>query len=151
MGLLNLLKSTVADLAKGLGDEIKKFSEGGFLDAAIAAGFVIANADNKITSDEITKLRGFIDRNEALKVFPATKVSEIFSRVRTEYEFDPDLGDDLSKKMIMKAAGDPDRVHALMRLACVIGRADGDFDDQEKAAARKIAGWLNASPGDYGL
>ena len=140
--LVNFAKTTLSEISEGLQDEYKKLANGDFLESSVAVGFLISAADGSIDPDEIKKLRGFIDRSPELGVFDTTKVSEIFAKIRSEYEFDVDMGNDMAYEMVRKSAGDSARGQALMRLVAVIGRADGDFDDDEKAVGRKIASEL---------
>lgn len=149
--LFDAVKGAVSEISAGLDAEIKKFTQREFLDAAIAVGYVISAADGEIDSDEKKKLRGFIERNEALSVFDSGKVTETFNKLGGEYDFDYDMGNEMAQNMIRQCRGNHDQAHLLMRLVVVIGRADGNFDDDEKAAGREVAGTLGMNPSDYGF
>lgn len=145
MGFLDRIK----EMGNNLTDEVKKFANKSFLDSATAASALIAAADGTIDADEKKKMMGFMETNESLKVFKMDDIVASFKKWTEKLEFDKELGQAACFEAIAKSRSDAGQARALMRLACAIGAADGDFDADEKAMAQKIAQELGLNASEF--
>ena len=132
-----------------LTDEIKKYTNENFLDAVTAASAMVAAADGSIDREEIDKMKSFIKSNDALKVFNTGEVLDNFKKWTDQFEADSDIAHINALKAIAKVKKDTDEAKSLMRLVVTIGRADGDFDDDEKRVAVEIAGELGLTAHEF--
>jgi len=130
--------------------EVAKYQNRDFLKACVGCCALIASADGNVDADEKRKTLGFIERNEALKIFDRSDVIQSFNDAVGELEFDFGLGKDGILKNVKKLAG-KDSASTVVRLAIAIGGADGDFDDDEKKVAVEIARELGLNPADFEL
>jgi len=137
--------------ADTLTNEIKKFQNKNFMEATTAACAIVAAADGSIDSDEKQKMAGFIKMNDSLNIFDMNTVIKSFNKFVDGLEFDHGIGFDACMKAIEKIADDFEAGRLLVRVACAIGAADGDFDDQEKEVVRKICKTCNQNPNDFSL
>lgn len=151
MGFFDDLKSKAGELHSKLTEEVKKFANKDFHEAVVAACTVIAFADGEISSDEKKKMMGFMEINESMKVFDKNATIKIFTKYLEQMEFDIDLGRGEALTAIGKLSGKTNESKAVVRLACAIGAADGDFDDDEKKAARQICQALGLDPSEFDL
>jgi tellurite resistance protein TerB len=151
VGFFDDLKAKATELSTQMTNEIKKYANKSFHEAIVAACSVIAVADGTISKEEKAKMMGFMDMNETMKLFDKNKTIQIFSKYSEQMDFDVDLGRNEALSVIGKLAGKPNEARAIMRLACAIGAADGDFDADEKAAARQICQTLNLDPAEFDL
>lgn len=151
MNFFERLKAEGEALRAKAAAEASKFKNRAFLEAVIAACAMLAAADGKITPDEKAKMTGFIQRAEELKHFNMTEVIQIFGKYADNFDFDLTVGEAECLRVIGKLKGKPDQARLIVRIACAIGMADGDFDDDEKAAVRKIALELGLDPAEFDL
>jgi tellurite resistance protein TerB len=151
MGFFDDLKAKAGEIHGKLTDEVKKFANKDFHEAVVAACAVIAAADGDVSSDEKKKMMGFMGVNETMKLFDKHKTIQIFAKYIDQMEFDFDIGRDEAMNSIAKLNGKANESRAVVRLACVIGAADGDFDDDEKGAAREICKVLDVDPSAFDL
>jgi tellurite resistance protein TerB len=151
MGFFEDLKLKASELSTRMTDEVKRFSNKDFHEAVVAACAMIAVADGEITSDEKKKMMGFMGMNKAMKVFDKNKTIKLFEKYAEQLEFDIDLGRSEALSVIGKLNGKANESRAVVRLACAIGAADGDFDADEKAAVRKICQELSLEPSEFDL
>lgn len=151
MGFFDDLKAKASELSTQMTNEVKKFANKGFHEAVVAACAVIAVADGTISKEEKAKMMGFMAMNETMKLFDKNKTIQIFNKYAEQMDFDVDLGRNEALSIIGKLSGKVNEARAIVRLACAIGAADGDFDADEKAAARQICQTLNLSPADFDL
>lgn len=93
----------------------------------------------------------FMENYEALSVFPSKEIIESFQNVMSQIEFDKDLGEAKAYDAIRKMKGKDDAARLIMRLIIAIAGADGNFDDDEKRLAGKIATELGINPADFEL
>ena len=143
-------KEWVKQQAGTLTNEVKKFKNQDFLDAITAACALVAGADGTIDSSEKQKMAGYVQRSDELKVFDTSKVITTFNKYAEGLDFDYSIG----KFDCLKAIGKIDKADAkeiLVRVACAIGAADGDFDKEEKAIVREICKEINLSPSKFSL
>ncbi len=141
--------SKVTELATGLGDSVKRFANQDYLDALIAGCYLIARADGNIDSDEKKKTIQVIEK-QIPGVFANADIIKSWSGLDDEFDFDEGMGEDAVAKRLKKVS-DPEGKETIGRMCAVIGRADGDFDDQEKAKAKQVAIMLGLKPEQFGL
>lgn len=144
---LNNLKQKASELK----NEVLKFKNKDFLNAAVSGSVLISMADGHVSSDEKQKMMRFIEHYEALSVFSSKEIIDAFQNLMTQIEFDKDLGEAKAYEMIRKMKGNDEAARLIMRLAIAIGGADGHFDDSEKRVARRIAMELNLNPAEFEL
>ena len=144
---LNNLKQKAGDLK----NEVLKFKNKDFLNAAVSGSVLISMADGHVSSEEKQKMMRFIENYEALSVFSSKEIVESFQNIMSQIEFDKDLGETKAYDAIRKMKGNDDASRLIMRLIIAIAGADGNFDDSEKRVARKIAMEINLNPAEFEL
>ncbi|MBK1721655.1 tellurite resistance TerB family protein [Thiocystis violacea] len=144
---LDNLKSKASELK----NEALKFKNKDFLNAAISGSVLISMADGNVSSDEKQKMMRFIENYEALSVFSSKELIDAFQNAMTQIEFDKDLGEAKAYDAIRKMKSNDAAARLIMRLTIAIAGADGNFDEDEKRVARKIAMELGLSPADFEL
>ncbi|MGQ9659661.1 MAG: tellurite resistance TerB family protein [Thermochromatium sp.] len=144
---LNNLKQKASELK----NEVMKFKNKDFLNAAVSGSVLISMADGHVSSDEKQKMLRFIENYEALSVFSSKEIIESFQNVMAQIEFDKDLGEAKAYEAIRKMKGNDEASRLIIRLAIAIGGADGHFDDNEKRVARRLAMELGLNPSDFEL
>jgi tellurite resistance protein TerB len=132
-------------------DSVSRFKNKDFLEATVAGCALIAAADGTIDAKEKETMAGFIQRNDALKVFDMTEVIKAFNKNVDNYTFNAAIGKAEALKAIGRIKANEEAARTLIRVCCAIGMADGDFDDQEKAAVKEICTELGLNPTDFGL
>jgi tellurite resistance protein TerB len=143
--------SNLKQKASDLKNEAMKFKNKDFLNAAISGSVLISMADGHVSSEEKQKMMRFIENYEALSVFSSKDLIDAFQNAMSQIEFDKDLGEAKAYDAIRKMKGKDDAARLIMRLIIAIAAADGNFDDDEKRVARKIAMELALNPADFEL
>lgn len=144
---LSNLKQKAGDLK----NEVLKFKNKDFLNAAVSGSVLISMADGSVSSEEKQKMMRFIENYEALSVFASKEIVESFQDTMSQIEFDKDLGEAKAYDAVRKMKGNDDASRLIMRLIIAIAGADGDFDDDEQRVARKIAVELSLDPAEFEL
>ncbi|MBW3243642.1 tellurite resistance TerB family protein [Epibacterium sp. DP7N7-1] len=149
--MLNWLKSTTASARATLAAEASKFRNREFMQAIVAACALMAAADGNISSEEKQKMMGYIRSADELKHFDTGEVISFFEAITSKFEFDVEIGRAEALKVIGRVKDKEEQARMVVRVACVIGAADGTFDDDEKSVARTIAVDLGLPPADFDL
>ncbi len=144
--MLNFLKDRIADLKAGAARYARDrdFGEG-----VMAVCAMLAHADGDLEESEKKKVGQFIRSSDYLKDFDHTELLGYFDKFSREYEFDHDLGDDRCLKEIGQVNGDEKRT-LIARIGAAIAKADGEFEDAEKDAMRKVCRVLGLNPAEFG-
>ena len=150
MSFQNFLDS-LKQKAGELKNEVLKFKNRDFLNAAMAGSVLIAMADGVISADEKRKMIRFTENYDALSVFSSKELIESFQNFVAQIEFDKDLGEAKAYEALRKLKSNDAAARLIMRLIIAIAGADGNFDDSEKRVARKIAMELNLNPAEFEL
>jgi tellurite resistance protein TerB len=150
MSFANFL-SGLKEKAGDLKNDVLKFKNKKFLNAATAGSALIAMADGDLSKEEKQKMIKMIENNDALSVFKVAEVIGAFSGFIDQFEFDQDVGASNAYKALNLLKGDDTACRTVMRLILAIAAADGVFDDKEKAVARKIAIELGLNAADFEL
>ncbi|SIS41911.1 tellurite resistance TerB family protein [Neptunomonas antarctica] len=143
--------STIKQKSNELKGEVLKFKNKKFLNAATAGTALIARADGDVSSEEKKKMLKIIESNDALSVFKTSDVIEAFNGFLSNFEFDLDVGESKAFEALNLLKGDDVACRTVMRLILSIAAADGVFDDDEKAVARKVARELGLDAADFEL
>ncbi len=147
MSILDWLKTQKTNLT----DEVKRFKNRNFMEAAVAGCAMVAFADGIVKPEEKAKMAGFIQRNDALKIFDISEVIKSFDKYVKGFEFDMIIGKGEALKTVGKIKKNSDEARLLVRVCCAIGAADGDFDSSEKGVVREICNELGLIPSEFGL
>ena len=150
MAFSNFLNS-VKDKMSELKTDVLKFKNKEFLHAAMAGSALISLADGTISSSEKQKMIKFIENHDALKVFSTKEVIDAFGEYVGQIEFDKDIGDAKAYAALAKLKSNTEAAKLVMRMILSIAASDGNFDEDERVIAVKIAGELNLNPADFDL
>lgn len=149
--MLDWLKNNAAMAREALTNEVGKFRNRHFMEATAAACALIATADGEVTSAEKMKMTGFINNSPELKVFNLGDVLAAFNEATSKFEFDFQIGEAEALKTIGKIKGNDSAARLLVRVACAVGASDGQFDDKEREACRRVCLELGLPPSDFDL
>lgn len=149
--MMDWLSDALKSGRSALSNQVSKFKNREFLDAVTSGCAMVAAADGEISSEEKKKMIKFIGLSEELKIFDSNEAVTGFTRAADLLEFDFDVGCDAALKVISKLRGKPDAAKILVRLCCVIGASDGNFDDGEKKIVSRICREVGLDPADFAL
>ena len=96
-------------------------------------------------------MMGFMRTNESLSVFDSSEVIEIFEKYSKHFDFDFQIGQANALQAVAKLKSKEAEARLMVRVCCMIGAADGDFDNNEKTAVRTICNELGLNPKDFDL
>jgi len=150
MGILDNLKKGFNDARTKASEEVARFKNKDVLQAIVAGCTYIAAADGKITSDEKAKMLGFLRNSPLTAVYGMDDVVKLFEENAKRFDFDVDSGRIEALRIVSRLKG---RAEAgmLVRTCIVIGKADGDFDQNERRAVGEIARELGLNPADFDI
>ena len=137
--------------ANELKTEALKFKNKDFLNAAMAGSALIAMADGSISSTEKQKMIKFIESNDALSIFTTSDVIKAFQDFVSQLEFDKEIGEAKAYQAIGKMKSNSEASRLLVRMIIAIASSDGNFDQDEKKIAVKIAKELALNPSEFEL
>ncbi len=149
--MLSWIKDKGNEARARLNAEVSKFRNKAFMEATVAACALVAAADGTISSEEKQKMAGFIRNSDELKNFAMTDVIAFFEKVVGNFEFDTAIGKAEALKVIGRLRTNQEQARVMVRVACVIGASDGNFDVKEQAVVREICVELALNPSDFGL
>ncbi len=137
--------------ANELKNDVLKYKNKDFLNAAMAGSALIAMADGKISAEEKQKMLKFIENHDALSVFTTSDVIKAFQEFVGQIEFDQDIGESKAYQALAKMKSNAEAARLLIRMIISIGASDGVFDADEKKIAVKIAKELGLNPAEFDL
>lgn len=145
------IKAGFSEVTSGLASAASRFKNRSFMEAVVAACAMVSAADGTISSEEKTKMMGFLRNSNELKHFDTNEVIAFFEKITAGYDFDPAIGKAEALKTIGKLRGKEDQARLMIRVACVIGASDGHFDETEKTVVREICRDLGLDPKEFDL
>jgi tellurite resistance protein TerB len=149
MGFLDNLKAGARQSSEALKTQVGKFKSKDFAEASMAASALIAAADGSIDSSERSKVAAFISSNDTLSVFNVADLRASFEKYCDKLTSDYDFGKIECIQVIGKLRTKPDAGRAVVQIACIIGKADGDFDNDEKTAVKEICQALGIDASEF--
>ncbi len=151
MGFWDNLKDKALQLNEGLKTKMGQFKNATFANASMAMCALIAAADGTIDASERSKTAAFIMNNDSLKVFEAPDLQTKFNYYCDKLQSDYDFGKIEAIQAIGKLKKKPDQARAVIQVGIIIGGADGNFDDDEKAAVRESCFAVGINPKEFDL
>ncbi|WP_045411881.1 tellurite resistance TerB family protein [Vibrio owensii] len=151
MSFLRKIKNSVLSSAEDLVAGVTKFQNKKFMEGTVAVCAVVSIASNGASSQEKQKMLGFIQQSKELAVFDVNDVITFFNKLVDGFAFDPDIGKGEAMKYIVQLKEKPEAAQLALRVGIAVAKSDGDFDAQEKEAAREICVALGFNPADYQL
>ncbi|EAR21077.1 tellurite resistance TerB family protein [Nitrococcus mobilis] len=148
---LNWLKGKFNEVSKSLKGEVTKIRNQTFLEGVVAGCALVAYADGIVKPEEKQKMMGFMRNNDIMSVFKTEDIIKLFEKFSSRFEFDRQIGEIDAFAAIAKVKSKPDQARLLVRVCCAIASSDGDFDEQEKQAVRKVCNELGLDPADFDL
>jgi len=134
-----------------LKNDVQKFRSKEFLHAALGGSALVILADGEVTADEKKKMIAFIENHEALKVYDTSEVLKVWKDYMGTLELDADVGEAKVMTALGKIKGKKDQARLILRMVCSIGAVDGNFDEDEKRVAAKIAREVGLDPKEFEL
>ncbi len=150
MGFDNFL-SRLKSKAGELKNDVLKYKNKDFLNAAMAGSALVSMADGSVSAEEKQKMIKFIESNDALSVFTTSDAIKSFQEFVSQLEFDKDIGEAKAYQALGKMKSNVEASRLLVRMIIAVAAADGNFDANEKAVASKIAKELNINPAEFEL
>ncbi|MFA1542850.1 tellurite resistance TerB family protein [Actinomadura monticuli] len=128
-----------------------ELKSGAFRDASMAMCALVAAADGSVDPAERQRTASLIASNEVLRNFAADDLQRRFNDYVSKLTADFDFGKVSVLQDIGKAKKKPAEARAVVQIGIVIGGADGDFDDREKAVVREACFALGLDPAEFEL
>lgn len=124
---------------------------GAFRDASMAMCALVAAADGNVDPSERQRTASLITSNEVLQNFPADDLQRRFNDYVSKLTTDFDFGKVSVLQDIAKTKKKPAEARAVIQIGIIIGGADGDFDDTEKAVVREACHAVGLAPAEFEL
>ena len=144
-GMLDKLKH----MGAGLRDDALRLKNRGFMEACTAGCAIIANADGVVTPDEKRKMMGFMQASDTSSLYDTGEVIASFEKHCKKYDFDAQIGEAEALRAVATLQAKPAEARLLVRACCVIAAADGNFDQDERAAVTRMCQELGLDPNEF--
>jgi tellurite resistance protein TerB len=145
------LKSRAQELNAQLVTKTGQFKNKEFANGAMAMCALVAAADGRIDPSERQKTAGLIASNQALSHFPPAELQQKFDWYCDKLAGDFDFGKLEATATIGKLRSKPEQGRAVIQIGIIIGGADGNFDEYEKAVVRNACHAVGIDPAEFDL
>lgn len=148
MSFLNSLKSFTSKASSEITDQFNRVKNKDIMVGVVASCTYVAYADGRVSPEEKNKMIGFLQNSECLKMYKADEVIDTFGKFSRKFEFDKDMG----VAEVFKALGaisKTDEKKLIVRACIMIANSDGNFDQSEKEAVRKICKELGLDSSEF--
>lgn len=95
------------------------------LEAAVAAGVLMAHADGEMAAAERRKLLGLIREHRSLQVFPREQVADEVAMHEANFRLDPEVAQILAREKLASIVGRPKMARQVVALCRELIAADG--------------------------
>lgn len=123
----------------------------GLMEAVTAGCAVVAYADGWVTEEERRRMLGLLRGFEAIDSFHMSEVEHSFDEITGWFVEDHDEGERRALRLVERLRKSPADAELLVQACCAIAAADGGFDAEERAAARRICEVLALDPARFDL
>lgn len=147
---------TVAAVRRGrrvmrLFSKVQRVRRKDFMAAVTAASAMVAFADGIVRPEEMAKLIEYIRIDETLGVFEPVEVIGEFERFVDVLGFDFNIGKEKAFSAVSKVERRSEEAKLIILIACAIGAADEDFNNDQRLMVREICTRLGFDPREFDL
>ena len=151
MSLWNSLKTRTGEMNNSLKAKASQFKNKEFANGSMAMCALIAAADGNIDPAERQRTANLIAANDVLKVFPIAELQQKFEWYCSKLSGDFQFGKVEAIATIGKLKDKPDQARAVIQIGIIIGGADGNFDQYERAAVKDACFAVGINPTEFDL
>lgn len=151
MAFWDQLKAKTQEMSGQLQTKTAQFKNKEFANGAMAMCALVAAADGTIDPAERQKTAGLIMSNQALSVFEPDDLREKFNWFCDKLAGDFDFGKVEATATIGKLKSKPEQARAVIQIGIIIGGADGNFDQHEKATVKAVCFAVGIDPAEFDL
>lgn len=148
---LDWLKNRFQEVTTNLKNEVTKIRNKTFMEGVVAGCALVAYADGVVKPEEKQKMMGFLRTSDVLSVFSVDEVISAFEKFSKNFDFDLAVGEANALQAVGKLKSKENEARLMVRVCCAIGAADGNFDETEKQAVRKVCQELGLNSKDFDL
>ncbi|BAW80466.1 Tellurite resistance TerB [Candidatus Nitrosoglobus terrae] len=148
---LNWLKGKFDEVSSNLKKEITRIRNKDLLESIVAGCALVAYADGVVKPEEKQTMMKFLKTSDVLSTFDTGEVIRLFEKYSGQFEFDYVIGEASALQAVGRIKKEESEARLLVRVCCAIGASDGNFDEVEKKATRKICSELGLNPADFDL
>lgn len=148
MSFLNTLKSLTNKASSEITDQFNRIKNKDIMVGVVAGCTYVAYADGRVSQEEKSKMLGFLQNSECLKMYKSDEVIDTFGKFSRKFEFDRDMG----IAEVFKALGAVSKIDEkklIVRACIMIANSDGNFDQSEQEAVRKICRELGLDSSEF--
>ncbi|MFG3152374.1 tellurite resistance TerB family protein [Streptomyces sp. NPDC048219] len=151
MALWDRFKESASQMQTQLVAKKNDLRSGAFRDASMAMCALVAAADGTVDPSERRRVAQLIATNDVLQNFPADDLRRRFEDNLEKLTADFAFGRVSVLQEVAKARKKPAEARAVVQIGIVIGGADGDFDQDERAVVREACFALDLPPHEFDL
>jgi len=151
MAFWDQLKSKTADMSSQLKTKAGQFKNKEFANGSMAMCALIAAADGTIDPEERRKTAALITSNDVLSIFPPSELRDKFDWYCDKLSKDYDFGKVEAIATVGKLKSKPEQARAVIQIGIIIGGADGNFDQHERAAVKDACFAVGIAPTEFDL
>ncbi|MCK1794916.1 TerB family tellurite resistance protein [Streptomyces sp. XM4193] len=151
MALWDRIKESASTMQSQLNEKKNELKSGGFRDASMAMCALVAAADGSIDPAERQRVSALIASNDVLRNFPPQDLQSRFDDNCQKLTADYELNKVELMQIVGKLEKKPTEARAVVQIGIVIGGADGDFDQDERAVVREACFALGIPPHEFDL
>lgn len=122
-----------------------------FLEATMAASALVAYADGQVDFTERMRLDQILEQLHQLRAFDVREAIDHFNKVIDDLKADPEDGHARALDAVEAFAGDTASARLMVRVACHLCVADGEFTEAEQEQVAELCVQLDIRPEDCGL
>ena len=138
-------------LREGLKKRSARQRDRRFLEATMAASALVAYADGQVCFTERMRLDQILEQLRLLRAFDVHDAINQFNKVIEDLKADPEEGHARALDSVEVFAGDTASARLLVRVACHLSIADGDFSEAEQEQVAELCVQLDIRPEDCDL
>jgi tellurite resistance protein TerB len=147
-GLSEALKGAFSKAGSFLTDHFNEFNNGDFKKAAMAHAAQMTMADGSKDAEEVKKVAGIIEKHELLSQFNAAELRKMYTDFTNDFDFDFDFASENIVNTLKKVT-EPNQQRGIIMIGIIIGKADGNFDDDEKQVTMNLINLYGHKASDY--
>jgi len=148
---LSWIRDSVGSVKAEVLRQLKRSETEELFKAVVAGCALVAYADGRFSPAEKSRMLDLIGKTKEIDAFDTGDALNEFDRISELYYFDYVDGEAHAMRHLVRLRGRQDAARVVAKSCIVIGFADGEFNQDERGALRRICRLMDLDPSELDL
>lgn len=149
MGLFSFIRNKGTEAATAANQKVVRLENKDLVEAVVYGCVMMAHSDGALEDSELENLHAQLEGNDIFEGFPQAELGKMIDKACGYFKMGSIMGNKKCLDELKDVKNNVKHADEVMTAVLTIAFADGEFEEEERKCAEKLAGVLNVRLKDY--